>query len=149
MYDPSAQMHKATLGLGPLFKNRYFVREWVTDQELAWILSKARLALARSGANTVDELSLFKVPAIFIPLPKSHFGEQIKNAEEAADEKEGMVLFQSNATPEKVLIALSELTQSFLKVESTTEERKMHEAYHAPSRLWEVIKQVLPQTASA
>lgn len=147
-YNPKQELEQAALGLSALFKSRYFIREWVSDEEVAWILSHARGALTRSGANTVDELALFKVPAIFIPLPNSHFGEQISNAQEAIDQQGGIMLPQDQATPEKLKIALSELTQSFPSDLTSPEERQKNELYHSPSRLLEVLTQILAQRAT-
>ena len=146
--NPQAELEQAALGLAPLFRSRYFVREWVSDEEVTWILSHARAALTRSGANTVDELALFKVPAVFIPLPKSHFGEQISNAQEAIDTKGGMILFQDRATPENLQIALSELIQSFPRGITSVEDRQAQDIFHSPERLFQVVTAVLSQHAS-
>lgn len=62
-------------------RDRYNVREWVADQELAWIYQQAQIVISRSGANTVEELCRFAIPSILIPLPFAHQQEQLKNAE--------------------------------------------------------------------
>ena len=43
-------------------QDRYNVREWVADQELAWIYQQTQIVISRSGANTVEELSRFAIP---------------------------------------------------------------------------------------
>lgn len=146
-YNPKEDLERAALGLPALFKSRYFVREWISESELVWILSQARAALTRSGANTVDELELFSVPAVFIPLPKSHFGEQNNNAQEAVDRKGGIILPQDQATPETLKVALAELTQSFPRGLTTVEDRKTKDIYHSPERLLAIITQTLSSRA--
>ena len=66
-------------------QKRYFIRQWVSEEEVAWIFQHAELVVSRSGANTVQEIVYNKVPAIFIPLPFAHNDEQTKNAKIAKD----------------------------------------------------------------
>lgn len=62
-------------------QKRYIVREWVGEEDVAWIFQHADCVVARSGANTVHEIMISKVPAVFIPLPFAHMNEQYKNAQ--------------------------------------------------------------------
>lgn len=60
--------------------DRYFVKDWFSDEEVAWILRNSELVVSRSGANIVTELSLLGKISILIPLPISGKNEQFKNA---------------------------------------------------------------------
>ncbi len=62
------------------WRQRYLVAATFPAADVGWILSKARLVIARSGANTVSELIWWRCRAILIPLPISIAGEQEKNA---------------------------------------------------------------------
>ena len=61
------------IGEGPA----YVVREYADRMELAY--AAADLVVARSGANTVCELTAVGLPAVYVPLPIGN-GEQRVNA---------------------------------------------------------------------
>jgi UDP-N-acetylglucosamine--N-acetylmuramyl-(pentapeptide) pyrophosphoryl-undecaprenol N-acetylglucosamine transferase len=44
---------------------------YLSQTELAVIMGKSKLAVSRTGAGTITDLSFFKLPAILIPLPTS------------------------------------------------------------------------------
>lgn len=87
-------------------KNRYFIKEWITEQELAWIYKHAKAAISRAGANTTQELTYYKLPAVLIPLPFSHFQEQQKNAEALAQTGGTFIIAQKNLSPDSLLETL-------------------------------------------
>lgn len=87
----------------------YFVREWITESELAWIYQHAAATISRAGANTVQEIILANIPALFIPLPFTHHDEQRQNAELVALNGGGVVLVQEKLTPELLLKSLDQL----------------------------------------
>lgn len=60
-------------------KNRLIVYNFIND-EISNIYAMADLAVARSGAGTVNEFIALKIPAIFIPLAIAANDEQYKNA---------------------------------------------------------------------
>ena len=60
-------------------KKRLFIFDFIKD-ELADIYALADLAVARSGAGTVNELMALNIPAIFIPLAIATKNEQLRNA---------------------------------------------------------------------
>lgn len=65
-------------------------------EELPDLLAAADMALARSGANTVFELTALGIPAIYVPLPLSASrGDQIQNAEYARKRGYAAVLPQA------------------------------------------------------
>lgn len=89
-------------------KNRYTIKKWFDQKEVAQILSQADLVIGRSGANTLSELAYFGVPAITIPLPGLFNDEQKVNAK--FFEKAGLcrVIYQSDLTGKKLLEAVKD-----------------------------------------
>jgi len=61
-------------------KERYFVKNYISKEEIGWVLNRADLVISRSGANIVWELGALGKPAILIPLPIAGADEQMKNA---------------------------------------------------------------------
>ncbi len=97
-------------------QQKYIVREWISDTELAWIYSHANGAISRAGANSVEELALRQIPSIFIPLPFSLNDEQLHNAQALSDCNQALLLLQKDLSPERLIITLSELTQHEKKI---------------------------------
>ena len=83
-------------------KKQYIVREWIKEEDVAWIFQHADLVVARSGANTVHEIMMSQVPAIFIPLPFSHMNEQLKNAQILEEKGAAVVIQQHDLIPKKL-----------------------------------------------
>jgi UDP-N-acetylglucosamine--N-acetylmuramyl-(pentapeptide) pyrophosphoryl-undecaprenol N-acetylglucosamine transferase len=109
--NPRQELQTAAEQLGPQLQKRYFIREWLTEVELRWLYQHVSLAAGRAGANTVMELSVHQVPALFIPLPASHGNEQLKNAESMSQVGAAQILSQDHLTPENFLSALNEVQQ--------------------------------------
>lgn len=64
-------------------------------------LAAADLAICRSGAITVAELSAVGLPAIFVPLPHGN-GEQVLNARPVVEAGGGILVADAELTPERV-----------------------------------------------
>ncbi len=71
--------------------------------DMGVIYSATDVAVCRSGAGTVSELSLFKIPALFIPYPFSAGDHQYYNAKEIEELGGGFVIRQEEANLEKVV----------------------------------------------
>lgn len=84
-------------------KKRRFVLFDFINEELADVYAISDLAIARSGAGTVNELTTFKIPAIFIPLAIATNDEQRKNAMTMA-EKGGAIIISEDKLNSKVLL---------------------------------------------
>jgi UDP-N-acetylglucosamine--N-acetylmuramyl-(pentapeptide) pyrophosphoryl-undecaprenol N-acetylglucosamine transferase len=89
-------------------KSRYIVAAFFDEDDVSWILAKATLVVARSGANTVGELMSVGKQAILVPLPWAGGGEQEKNALMMARAGAAEVLEQEKATPETLFIHIQE-----------------------------------------
>ncbi|NMA23183.1 MAG: UDP-N-acetylglucosamine--N-acetylmuramyl-(pentapeptide) pyrophosphoryl-undecaprenol N-acetylglucosamine transferase [Spirochaetales bacterium] len=71
---------------------RYTMVQFI-DELLPALLDRADLVVARSGANTIAELALFKAPALLIPLSSQYSrGDQIENAAHLAQRGAARVL---------------------------------------------------------
>lgn len=118
-------------------KQEYYIREWISDDELAWILSNADCAISRSGANTVAELQLKCVPTIFIPLPFSLQNEQFINAAALKKEQAAVILEQKNLSPKTLITSLKKLTAKRKKIVSQL--KKMPLPQDADQKLVELL----------
>ena len=125
-------------------QSRYFIREWITETELAWLYNHASVVISRAGANTVFELQNFGVPAILIPLPFSHKQEQLKNAELAAKSGGYIVVTQNHLTPDTLLAALKLLTTNLAARRKKTLQQNIDA--QGTSKLWKLVKAVQTKT---
>ncbi len=66
--------------LSPHQQAQYFPFETVSANEMGWFLARAKLVIARAGANTVSELIWWQKPALLVPLPIAAADEQRRNA---------------------------------------------------------------------
>jgi UDP-N-acetylglucosamine--N-acetylmuramyl-(pentapeptide) pyrophosphoryl-undecaprenol N-acetylglucosamine transferase len=62
-------------------RDRYWLAQAYSSQEVGAIYGRASLVVARAGANTVLELGAWGLPALFIPLPQATHDEQTRNAQ--------------------------------------------------------------------
>jgi UDP-N-acetylglucosamine--N-acetylmuramyl-(pentapeptide) pyrophosphoryl-undecaprenol N-acetylglucosamine transferase len=90
---------------------RYVVKPWITASQMAWIYQHTGLVVSRAGANTVDELAAFNLPAILVPLPFAHHQEQDVNAQSLHQAKPDQikVIPQRNFTATSLTKAVAEL----------------------------------------
>lgn len=102
-------------------QKEYFIKERLSDQDLAWVLSHTACSVARSGANTVAELQRKKVPTLFIPLPFSINNEQLVNAQALKRKKAADILEQKKLNPKSLQTNIEKLyknrktTKAFLE----------------------------------
>ncbi|PIY80144.1 MAG: hypothetical protein COY80_04485 [Candidatus Pacebacteria bacterium CG_4_10_14_0_8_um_filter_42_14] len=98
--------------LSAVGRERYAVREWINENELAWIYQNCAAAVSRSGANTTFEFLYFAIPSILIPLPFSPRQEQQKNAEFLAKMGGAILLSQKELSTQSLRNSLSELQKN-------------------------------------
>lgn len=122
-------------------KSRYFVREWITEEELSWFYRNAFGAISRAGANTVLELALVALPAIFIPLPFSHRDEQRLNAKWLVKEGGAILLEQDELAHSGFDDALFHLQESNQMMRQNL--RKLSLEKHAAKKLYDLLVEVL------
>ena len=87
----------------------------------ALLYSAADIAVARSGAMTVAELTWFRIPAVYIPYPFAADDHQKWNAREIADKEGALVAFQDGINADDLWRTVIDL------LEDTGEIRKMKE----------------------
>jgi len=75
--------------------NRYYIQEWIKEEDLFWLYDHTFFAISRSGANAVLELSMAAVPAILIPLANTHNQEQLCNAQ-LMQRRQGAVVIEQD-----------------------------------------------------
>jgi len=71
--------------------------------------ARAHLLVCRSGASTVAEITAAGKPAIFVPFPQAADDHQRRNAEAVAEAGAGLVIPQSELTPERLAATVIEL----------------------------------------
>lgn len=92
----SAAKSADRLGAPPSYK----VRPYLEAAEMAGALSRADVAIARSGAGVICELALFGIPMILIPYPTAFANHQYHNAKVIEELEGGAILEQTQLTPE-------------------------------------------------
>ena len=94
-------------------RSNFIVEPFINDLSL-WY-SAADLAVARSGGQTIAELSFFELPAVFVPYPYAAEDHQTANAE--AVERAGAALSRSQEET-----GSSDFIKMLLQVVNSTEE---------------------------
>lgn len=97
-----SQQHK----LPSAQKFSYIVKEWIAEEDLAWIYENAHVIISRAGANTLQEILFFQVPSILIPLPFSRNNEQQLGAEYLSKKGGSYILHQKDLQPNSLIDAL-------------------------------------------
>jgi len=90
----------------------YIVKEWISEEELSWIYKHANVVVARSGANTVQELAALRVPSVLVPLPFAHHDEQHLNAKYLSEAGGAVILQQKDLSP----VSMIEQTSKVQKI---------------------------------
>ena len=78
--------------------------------DMAQAYAQADVVVCRAGATTCSELAIAGKPAIFIPFPYAADNHQEHNARSLVDRGAALLLRESEATPEKLIQLLQELT---------------------------------------
>jgi len=107
--------------LPPELQSRYHPAEWFAEEEVAWLFQNSALVLSRSGANTVQEILVSGVPAVFVPLPFAHNNEQLKNAQWLEEQGSALLLLQKDLLPDALLDTL----KSALRRQVTLKKRAL------------------------
>lgn len=104
--------------------------------EMSHALAVATIVVSRAGLGMITELSALAKPTIFVPMPLTH---QEENAEFIAERQAGLVVAQSDLTPEKLINMVNQLLDHPDQRESLA--RNIHELYQpaALDRLTDII----------
>lgn len=85
------------------------VRDYIDD--MANLYQAADVIVSRGGANSVAEIGVAGVPAIFVPLPSAPADHQRKNAQPLVDAGGAVMLSDSECTPEMLAPLLDSLLE--------------------------------------
>lgn len=92
---------------------RYLPIEYIEENFIGWVYKNVKIAVGRSGANTVIELAVNSIPAIFIPLPFAGYSEQKENALFFKTHKAGKVLDQNKLEPETLYREIMDMNNNY------------------------------------
>ncbi|MGD9129078.1 MAG: UDP-N-acetylglucosamine--N-acetylmuramyl-(pentapeptide) pyrophosphoryl-undecaprenol N-acetylglucosamine transferase [Candidatus Woesebacteria bacterium] len=121
-------------------QSRYFVKEWLGEKDLAWIYQNARLAISRSGANTVLELAISNLPSILIPLPFAYKDEQKLNAQWLSDQKAALLLEQKYLDRDSLLQAIANLEDKYQELKENL--KKIRPKLDASEKIFNILKEI-------
>lgn len=131
--------------LTALQRKNFIVRNWIQEDELSWILSEARLVVSRSGANTVKELTIHELPAVFIPLPFSHNNEQLKNAEMLEKAGSAIILQQHHLTPETFLESINTVSRRYRSMQTKAAVLKSDMILDGATKVLDVVETMVKE----
>jgi UDP-N-acetylglucosamine--N-acetylmuramyl-(pentapeptide) pyrophosphoryl-undecaprenol N-acetylglucosamine transferase len=112
------------------------VRAFIDDMPQAF--AGADLIVCRSGASTVAEITAAGKTAIFIPLPTAADDHQTKNAEALAKADAGVLMAQSQLTPEKLASTIVDLFGDRARLRQMSENAKRMSHADAAGRVAEI-----------
>jgi len=112
------------------------VKAFIDDMPRAF--AEADLIVCRSGASTVAEVAAAGKTAIFIPLPTAADDHQTKNAEALAKADAGILMPQSQVTPEKLASRIVELFGDRAKLRTMSENARRMSHSDAAARVAEI-----------
>lgn len=122
--------------------SRYFVKSWIGAQDLSWLYQHATLAISRSGANSVQELTYHQVPAIFIPLPFAHFNEQLLNAQSLSSKKAAYLLKQDELNQDNLKTAIDEILSNQQQYKENLKTVASALVTNASEKLYQILQKV-------
>ncbi|MCC6810065.1 MAG: undecaprenyldiphospho-muramoylpentapeptide beta-N-acetylglucosaminyltransferase [Deltaproteobacteria bacterium] len=109
------------------------VRDFIHDMAAEY--AACDLVVCRAGASSLAELALCGKPAVLIPLPTAADDHQTKNAQAFADAGAGVLLRQSELTPERLDTTVRELLGDVTKLMAMADAAKKLGDPDAASRL--------------
>lgn len=123
-------------------EDRYYVLEWIDEDDLVWLYQHAFVAVARAGANTIEELIFHQLPAIFIPLPYSNYSEQLKNARYLEKQGAGVILTQEHANTDNLISCLASVNDNHKKIKTNISSIDRPNPLKASQMIFDLIKTV-------
>jgi UDP-N-acetylglucosamine--N-acetylmuramyl-(pentapeptide) pyrophosphoryl-undecaprenol N-acetylglucosamine transferase len=94
-------------GLPEIVGRRIVVQPFIEKMNAAW--AAADLALCRSGASTIAELSAHSVPSLLVPLPTSAAGHQEANARSMSDRGAAILIPEADLSQERLSAEVNRL----------------------------------------
>ncbi len=125
--------------LPPNEQKRYRFSGYFNRHDLSCALSLATVAIARAGANTIADLSAFRVPVILVPLPHAASDHQLMNAQYVVEHGGGMLLPQSDLSPRAMIQALKRMIGS----KELAAQQKAIGAINPPNAAARIVDQIV------
>jgi UDP-N-acetylglucosamine--N-acetylmuramyl-(pentapeptide) pyrophosphoryl-undecaprenol N-acetylglucosamine transferase len=112
-------------------------------ENMAGLLQRADLAIARSGSGTLTELAVTRTPAILIPYPFAAEDHQAYNAQVFADAGAAYVYRQASLTPDLLERRVLELLRAPDKLQKMAEKAASLAAIDSAEQVATLIRQTL------
>ncbi len=138
-----AELAKIKATLPKKMQNRYFVREWIEEEELFWLYQHSVLAVSRAGANTVLELCLAKLPSILIPLPSTYNNEQVLNAKMMVRAGGAIIIEQKKITAQLLLDSIATVQKHQQEMRQKLAKKKIYQ--QAEAKIYQLLVDVCQQ----
>ncbi|MBQ6154293.1 glycosyltransferase [bacterium] len=144
-YRPQQEIGQYLLENHLIFPD-YCVREFLSVEELAYLYPRIKLAVSRAGANTVAELTAFRIPTLYIPLPFANYQEQWKNAQALVEKDAAMMLEQKDLIPAELLAQIYALEKNATHLRDNLQ--KIPHDQQAAARLVDLVltQKIIPKT---
>lgn len=123
--------------LPKILQEKYFIKEWIEEEDLFWIYQHAKFAISRSGANAVLELSLAPLPAILIPLENTYQNEQQANALVMQKINGALILQQSKLNTNTFLDSVAFLEKNYKEMRLSLAKNQLYQ--DASSKLYQLL----------
>lgn len=91
---------------------RFLPIQFVSEEEIGFLFSNTDLFIGRSGANTVYELGVLKIPSILIPIPWVTHNEQEENAKILSTLNLAEILKENDLTTQKLVDSIEKYFQN-------------------------------------
>lgn len=110
--------------------------------DMPGMFARADLLVCRSGASTVAEIMAAGKPAIFVPFPRAADDHQRRNAEAVAQAGAGMLLPQSELTPERLAGLVIELFGDRPRLKRMAERARALSHHDAAGRVARMVAEL-------
>jgi UDP-N-acetylglucosamine--N-acetylmuramyl-(pentapeptide) pyrophosphoryl-undecaprenol N-acetylglucosamine transferase len=93
-------------------KERYLLKSFFNDDQIAICLKAADLVVSRAGAHIVYELAMLGKPTIFIPIPFAFADEQTQNAKFFTQHGAGEIISQEKFNSQLLLRTITKMNNN-------------------------------------
>lgn len=135
--DSFKELNEIKNKLPKVLQEKYFIKEWIEEEDLFWIYQHAKFAISRSGANAVLELSLAPLPAILIPLENTYQNEQQANASVMQKINGALILQQSKLDTNTFLDSIAFLEKNYKEMRLSLAKNQLYQ--DASSKLYQLL----------
>lgn len=116
------------------------------SDNMAGLLQRANLAIARSGAGTITELAFTGTPAVLIPYPYAAEDHQTYNAKEYKDAGAGVIYPQSKLTAKLLAEQVSQWLRSPEQLQKMSNKAKALAVTDSAERLAKLVRSLVIST---